>query len=158
MPGTGLRARDPACLLATWFGVGRLLGPPGTWGSLAALPCAALLTWLGGPRLVLLATLVVFGLGLWASARYIAASGVDDPGQVVIDEVVGQWLTLAFLPLTPLSYGLGFVLFRIGDIAKLWPASWIDRNLAGPWGVMLDDVVAGIYAAAGALLVLFLLP
>jgi phosphatidylglycerophosphatase A len=154
----GLRATDPAFVLATWFGVGRLPGAPGTWGSLAALPFAAVLAWLGGPWTVLLASATVFALGLWASARYIAASGIDDPGPVVVDEVVGQWLTLALLPLTPISYVVGFILFRIADMAKPWPANWIDRSVAGPWGVMLDDVVAAIYAGAGALLLVAWLP
>jgi phosphatidylglycerophosphatase A len=154
----GLRASDPAFVLATWFGVGRLPGAPGTWGSLAALPFAAMLAWLGGPWPVLLAAAGVFALGLWASARYIAASGIDDPGPVVVDEVMGQWLTLAFLPLTPISYVVGFILFRIADMAKPWPANWIDRSVAGPWGVMLDDVVAAIYAGAGALILVTWLP
>lgn len=155
---SGLRATDPAFVLATWFGSGCLPGVPGTWGSLAALPFAALLAWLGGPWTVLLAAATVFALGLWASARYIAASGIDDPGPVVVDEVVGQWLTLAFLPLTPMSYVVGFILFRIADVAKPWPANWIDRSVAGPWGVMLDDVVAAIYAGAGALILVTWLP
>jgi phosphatidylglycerophosphatase A len=156
--GAGLRATDPAFVLATWFGVGRLPGGPGTWASLTALPFSAVLAWLGGPWPVLLAVATFFALGLWASGRYIAATGIDDPAPVVVDEVVGQWLALAFLPLTPMSYVVGFILFRIADMAKPWPANWIDRNVAGPWGVMLDDVVAGIYAGAGALILVAWLP
>ena len=148
----GLHATHPACLLATWFGTGRLPGIPGTWGSLAALPFAAALVWAGGPWLVLIAAALLFGAGVWATKRYMAAAGVHDPGAVVIDEVVGQWLALAFLPLTPLAYGVGFALFRIMDVTKPWPASWIDRKMAGAAWVMLDDVVAGIYAGAAALL------
>jgi phosphatidylglycerophosphatase A len=150
----GLHASHPACLLATWFGSGRLPAVPGTWGSLAALPVAAALAWAGGPWLVLIAAAALFGLGVWATERYMAAFGVHDPGAVVIDEVVGQWLTLALLPLTPLAYGVGFVVFRIMDVTKPWPASWIDRSMAGGIGVMLDDVVAGVYAGAVALVVL----
>ena len=130
MAAAGLRATDPACLLATWFGAGRLPRAPGTWGSLAALPFAAALAWLGGPWLVLLAALAVFGLGMWASDRYMAAYGVHDPGAIVVDEVVGQWLTLALLPLTPIAYLLGFVLFRITDMVKPWPAR-LDRSQDG---------------------------
>jgi phosphatidylglycerophosphatase A len=158
MAATGLAATDPACLLATWFGAGRLPRAPGTWGSLVALPFAAALTWLAGPWLVLLATLAVFGLGVWASDRYMAAFGVHDPAAIVVDEVVGQWLTLALLPLSPVAYLLGFVLFRILDMVKPWPARWIDRTMAGGVGVMLDDVVAGIYAGAIALVLLGWLP
>ena len=107
---------------------------------------------------MLLAALAVLGLGLWASHRYMAAYGVHDPGAIVIDEVVGQWLTLALLPVTPTAYLLGFVLFRITDMVKPWPARWIDRTMADALGVMLDDVVAGIYAGALALLALSWLP
>ena len=154
----GLAARHPASLLATWFGAGRLPRAPGTFGSLAALPLAAALAWLGGPWLVLLAALALFGLGVWASERYMAAYGVHDPAAIVVDEVVGQWLTLALLPVTPLAYLLGFVLFRILDMAKPWPADWIDRRMTGGIGVMLDDVVAGIYAGALGLVLLSWLP
>jgi phosphatidylglycerophosphatase A len=65
----------------------------------------------------------------------------------VIDEVVGLWITLASVPLSVGWYALGFVLFRIFDIFKPWPVSWADRHLPGAWGIMLDDVVAGLYAA-----------
>ena len=158
MAAAGLHPADPACLLATWFGAGRLPRAPGTWASLAALPFAAALDWLGGPWLMLLAALAVFGLGVWASDRYMAAYGLHDPAAIVVDEVVGQWLTLALLPLTPIAYLLGFVLFRLADMVKPWPAAWIDRTVAGGVGVMLDDVVAGIYAGGIALLLLVWLP
>jgi len=158
MARAALHASHPAWLLATWFGTGRLPGVPGTWGSLAALPFALALAWLGGPWLVLGATAALFGLGVWATRRYMAAFGAHDPGSVVVDEVIGQWLAVALLPLTPLAYGLGFVLFRVLDVVKPWPASWIDRRTTGAAWVLLDDVVAGIYAGAGALVVLALLP
>jgi phosphatidylglycerophosphatase A len=154
----GLHPANPAFLLATWFGAGRLPRAPGTWASFAALPLAAALNWLGGPWLMLLAALAVFGLGVWASDRYMAAYRLHDPAAIVVDEVVGQWLTLALLPLTPIAYLLGFVLFRIADMAKPWPAAWIDRTVAGGVGVMLDDVVAAIYAGALALVLLGWLP
>ena len=154
----GLAATHPAFLLATWFGAGRLPRAPGTWGSLTALPFAAALAWLGGPWLGLLIALAVFGLGVWASDRYMAACGLHDPAAIVVDEVVGQWLTLALLPLTPVAYLLGFVLFRIADMVKPWPAAWIDRTVADAFGVMLDDVVAAIYAGGLALAVLSWLP
>jgi phosphatidylglycerophosphatase A len=158
MAAAGLHPADPACLLATWFGAGRLPRAPGTWGSLAALPFAAVLDWLGGPWLVLLAALAVFGLGVWASDRYMAAYRLHDPAAIVVDEVVGQLLTLALLPLTPIAYLLGFVLFRVADMLKPWPAAWIDRTVADAFGVMLDDVVAAIYAGALSLVLLDWLP
>jgi phosphatidylglycerophosphatase A len=158
MAAAGLHPANPACLLATWFGAGRLPRAPGTWGSLAALPLAAALDWLGGAWLVLLAALAVFSLGIWASDRYMAAYRLHDPAAIVVDEVVGQLLTLALLPLTPIAYLLGFVLFRVADMLKPWPAAWIDRTVADAFGVMLDDVVAAIYAGALALLLLGWLP
>jgi phosphatidylglycerophosphatase A len=153
-----VRPTDPATLLATWFGAGFLPVAPGTWASLAALPCAALLVWLGGPVLVLAAGVAVFVLGIWAADAYMQTVQVHDPSAIVIDEVVGQWVTLALLPLDPVMYALGFVLFRVLDVLKPWPANFIDRAVTGGFGVMLDDVVAGAYAAGALWLMLPWLP
>lgn len=146
----------PAVLIATWFGTGRLPVAPGTWGSLAALPFAWIIAWLFGPRLLLLAAFLLFFIGWWAASRVVRASAVEDPGSVVVDEVVGQWLTLGLaLVLAPSSvavYIAGFVLFRIFDVAKPWPARWIDQHVKGGLGVMADDVAAGVYAAIALLL------
>ena len=137
---------EPALWLATWFGAGLLPKMPGTWGSLAALPFAWILVSLGGPWLLIAAAAAVFLAGLWASDRYMRAVQLHDPAPIVIDEVVAQWLTLAFMPLDPVIYMLGFFLFRAADVLKPWPASWIDRRVGGPWGVMADDLVAALYA------------
>ena len=137
----------PATLIATWFGSGLIRGAPGTWGSLAALPFAAGLVWLGGPWTLLGASGVVFVVGLWASGRYARATGQSDPGSVVIDEVAGQWLALFPVALDPRLYPIAFVAFRVCDIAKPWPANWMDRRLKGSLGIMADDMVAGLYAA-----------
>lgn len=147
-----------ASLLATWFGAGRLPWAPGTWGSLFALPVAWPLLALGGPGLLLVATAVVFALGLWASDRYMKAVGLHDPGAIVIDEVAGQWLTLAVAPLDPLAFLLGFVLFRVADVLKPWPANWLDRRVGGAFGVMIDDVAAAVYAGGVLAIVIWLLP
>lgn len=155
--GAKLDRTAPAFLLATWFGTGRLPGMPGTWGSLAALPFAWLLVWLGGPWLAVLAAALLFALGLWASERYMATLGVHDPGAIVVDEVAGQWLTLAFAPLDPTVYALGFVLFRVADVMKPWPVSWIDRRVGGAFGVMVDDVAAAVYAGLALQLIITLL-
>ena len=72
----------------------------------------------------------------------------DDPGAVVVDEVVGQWLTLLPIAYDLWLYPVGFVLFRIFDVVKPWPIGWIDREVKGGFGIMADDVVAGLYAAA----------
>ncbi|SDG95256.1 phosphatidylglycerophosphatase A family protein [Roseospirillum parvum] len=146
-----------AHLLAIWFGCGLSPKAPGTVGSLAALPLAALLAWLGGPWLLAGATLVVAGVGWWASAEEARSSGDADPSRVVIDEVAGQWLTLIALPLDPLAYLIGFAAFRLFDITKPWPVGWADRRLKGGLGIMVDDLLAGCYAAALSGLVLWAL-
>jgi phosphatidylglycerophosphatase A len=149
---------DPAALLATWFGSGLLPVAPGSWASLTALPGAALLAWLGGPLLVLAAGGALFLVGIWAADAYMNAVKVHDPPAIVIDEVVGQWVTLAVLPIDPLVYALGLLLFRVLDVAKPWPANFIDRAVTGGFGVMLDDVVAGAYAGGALWLIVPWLP
>ncbi len=143
----GLRIWNPAILLATWFGTGVLPRAPGTWGSAAALPFAWAIHTAFGWQGLALASILVFGIGVWASEVYVRQSGAEDPGPVVIDEVVGQWLVL--IPVAPdlLHYLVGFALFRLFDITKPWPVSWADRNVKGGLGVMLDDVLAAIYGA-----------
>ena len=137
--------RDPARLLATFFGVGLLPIAPGTWGSLAALPFAWAMMVYAGPLAVLAASAALLVLGIWAAPQIEAALGRSDPGQIVADEVVGQWLSVAAIPPDPVTYTIAFFLFRAADIAKPWPASWCDRELGGGVGVMFDDVVAGLY-------------
>lgn len=140
-----LSALHPASLAATWFGAGLLPWIPGTWGSAAALPFAWVLMTLGGPLALLAATVICFGFGWWASSVYVRLTGTEDPGEVVIDEVAGQWLVLLAAPLDPLSYAIAFVLFRIFDIWKPWPVSWADRKIGGGLGIMLDDILAAGY-------------
>jgi len=146
-----------ARVLATWFGTGLLPRAPGTWGSLAALPFAWVIANWGGTPALLIASVLLFALAVPAAQRLVTATGQTDPQIIVVDEVVGQWLTLAVAPLDPWSYGIGFVLFRIADILKPFPANWADREIKGGLGVMLDDVFAAIYSAAGLWLILRLM-
>ncbi|WP_069299977.1 phosphatidylglycerophosphatase A family protein [Neptunicoccus sediminis] len=144
--------------LATWFYSGLLPYVPGTWGSAAALPFAVVLHALGGFPLLLLATVVVFFTGWWATTVETRGKENHDPGEIVIDEVAGQWLTLMPLSYVLWSHGSavtilpwpgllgGFILFRLFDILKPWPVSWADRK-STPFGVMFDDILAGIFAA-----------
>lgn len=138
---------SPAILVATGFGSGYLPKAPGTWGSLAA----AILAWplaVGPGGMALLGAAVLATVcGIWATAVYMDRTGQTDPGPVVIDEFAGQWLALAVCPAEPLWWVAGFVAFRVFDILKPFPASWIDRRMHGAIGVMLDDLVAGGYAA-----------
>ncbi len=141
-----LKLSHPACLLATWFGSGLLRPASGTWGSAAALPFAWIILSVTGAWGLLLAALAIFAVGCWAAELYERADSAKDPGAVVIDEVAGQWLVLVAAPLEPVYFLAGFVLFRIFDVLKPWPASWADRNLKGGLGIMLDDIFAALYA------------
>jgi phosphatidylglycerophosphatase A len=144
-------------LIATFFHVGHLRPAPGTWGSLAALPCAWALHVAGGPLLLSLGVVVAFTLGMWATGRETKGKDDHDPSEIVIDEVAGQWL--AFLPvsigathagvaLTALWPGwvTAFLAFRLFDIWKPGPIGWADRR-GDALGVMLDDILAGLAAA-----------
>jgi len=150
--------RGMAFWLATWFGAGLSPKAPGTVGSLAALIFALPVPMLGFSPLVLLAAaFLLLPIGIWAGARYAEMNGAKDPGAVVIDEVVGQWMVLALAPATPLGWLIAFVLFRFFDIFKPWPVSWADRKLDGGLGIMMDDVIAGLYGMALMALVTYFL-
>ncbi len=144
-------------LIATVGGVGLLRPAPGTWGSLAALPLAWVLHLLGGWLALALAIPLLYAAGLWATQRETAGKDNHDPSEIVVDEVVGQWIALL-----PVSIGasltgasvlalwpgilVAFVGFRLFDILKPGPVGWADRR-HDAHGVMLDDVVAGLLAA-----------
>lgn len=149
---TGL---DALCLSFSTLGfIGRVGKAPGTAGSLAAVLLAPVLFLHLDlyARLLALATLFVVG-GL-AASRAEAVLGRKDPSMVVIDEVLGQWLTfLPFFLLPTWQLIAGFVLFRVFDIAKPWPIRRSENWLPGGFGIMLDDVLAGIYAMAALALV-----
>ncbi len=143
-----MRFRGLAWVLATWFGAGRFPVAPGTIGSLAALPIVYLIAW-AGPWVIFELSWILLLVGVWASVVVIKETYASDPQYIVIDEVVGQVLTFLFVsqgqvPLWML--GAGFVLFRFCDIVKPWPACAFDRQ-HDAFGVMMDDVVAGLYAA-----------
>ena len=152
----GLSLRHPASLIATVFGIGLLPKAPGTWASLAAVPLAWLLDYLVGRTGIVVAGVAIALIGIWASQVYVSHHRVEDPGEIVVDEVAAQLLVLAVVPLSLLSAVAGFLLFRLFDIVKPWPVSWADRTVKGGFGVMLDDLLAAGYAAIGLLLVLLL--
>ena len=142
----GLPLWHPATLFATGFGTGLLPFAPGTCGSLAAVPFAWAIRSHWGAAGIAVATLIVFIIGWWVAATVAEATGTEDPGTIVIDEVAGQWLALVAAPLDPLAYALAFLLFRLFDIWKPWPARWADRHVKGGLGIMLDDLLAAVYA------------
>jgi phosphatidylglycerophosphatase A len=133
-------------VLGTWFGAGLLPLMPGTWGSLAALPCAWAISSLWGAAALAIATAIIFIVGCWAAGTIASTSGAADPGVIVIDEVAAQWLVLLPAPLDPLAYAAAFLLFRLFDIWKPWPVRWVDRRVHGGLGIMLDDLLAAAYA------------
>jgi phosphatidylglycerophosphatase A len=147
--------------IATCFGIGYFRPAPGTWGSLAALPFAWAIELILGPGGLAFAALVAALVGVWAGGAYAAWSGKHDPSEVVIDEVAGQWLTLAIVAavehhLSLMALGIGFLAFRFFDIVKPHPARRAEQ-LRGGWGVMADDLVAGAYAGLATILVLLLM-
>jgi phosphatidylglycerophosphatase A len=142
----GLPLRHPAALVATAGGIGLLPLAPGTWGSLAALPCAWAISAVAGRAALLAAAVLAFALGSWASATLARASGHHDPQFIVIDEVAAQWLALVAAPLDWRAYLAAFLLFRVFDIWKPWPVRAIERRVQGGPGIMLDDIAAALYA------------
>lgn len=158
--------RHPAGWIASGFGAGLSPFAPGTAGSLVALPIYVLLH-AAHPLLPWLAVVLGFAVGTWAAGWVIRTIGIEDPGVVVIDEFVGQWLALAIVdaalrqfpgtlpaPSTLALLLVGFLLFRLCDIVKPWPASWADRRLHGGFGAMLDDAFAGLWAGLLAIVAL----
>lgn len=149
-------------LIATGAGAGLSPIAPGTFGSLegvAIFACVSVAIVRSGTDqvaahtgywlLLIALNLIVFAVGVWASSRVAGLMGVDDPGRVVIDEVSGQMISLTPLLFAPTwqSIFLGFILFRLFDIWKPYPISRLERLPSG-WGIMMDDVGAGILAAA----------
>jgi phosphatidylglycerophosphatase A len=145
---------DPAMLLATVGGVGLLPVAPGTWGSLVGVAIAWVVGAASGPLALLALATGLFAAGWWAAERVAARRAIADPGFIVIDEVVGQALVLAWVPPTPWAYAAGFILFRIADILKPWPIRAIERRFRNGFGVMADDVAAAVYAGIGLYLCL----
>lgn len=132
-------------LIATVLGAGLVPKVPGSCGTLMAVPLAYLLMGCGRPWL-LGGLLVVTGVGTWAADRYCEATGKQDNQQIVIDEVAGYLLTMVAVPRSGLNLLLGFLLFRLFDIWKPGPVRLIDRRVHGGFGVMADDLAAGVLA------------
>ncbi|HXJ01253.1 MAG TPA: phosphatidylglycerophosphatase A [Micropepsaceae bacterium] len=137
--------------LATCFGIGWIPFAPGTFASAAALPFGWLLVLLGWQGVLIGAGLATV-VGIWACGAHARKVGLYDPSECVLDEVAGQWVTLVPIALQARGsdwrpYVMAFLLFRLFDIFKPWPISAAEK-LPGGFGVMMDDVVAGLAAAA----------
>jgi phosphatidylglycerophosphatase A len=138
-----------AFLIATWFGCGYAPKAPGTAGSLAALLIAIALNWYGGYGrwTLLLLTALLLAPGIWSAGIVAKRTNKPDPQIVVVDEVIGQWITLAgAATFTWKTYLAAFVLFRLLDMWKPAPARQFE-NFPGGWGIVADDVMAGVYGA-----------
>jgi len=152
-----------AWTVATFFGAGLGKPGPGTWGSVGAVLAWALFNFAVRPSsqclLVALGVGIVLSIALGVPAATIAAreSGRHDPGFVVIDEVAGQWITLLFSPFDWKHGLVALVLFRLFDITKPFPIRKLERLPAG-WGIVFDDVAAGLYALVVALLLAHFVP
>lgn len=150
--------KDWRILTACWFGSGRIRPAPGTMGSIAAIPLGYLIAWQFGFLGLAAASLLLLWIGTIAADYYGKKSGTVDDQTIVVDEVVGMWIAAIPAETHPDLWFVGLVLFRFFDIWKPWPASWFDNRSKGGFDVMMDDVVAGIYAmfGVGAFAVLYL--
>lgn len=135
--------------LPSWlaFGFGSGLSPvaPGTAGTLVAVPFVFALRELGDVGFWI-SLVVLFLLGVWFCDHASKKLGVHDHGGIVWDEMVGYWLTAAFIPLQWQWLLAAFVLFRVFDILKPWPIRALDEKVSGGWGIMIDDIVAALFA------------
>lgn len=138
--------KNPLTWIATWFGLGFLKPGPGTWGTIGALPFAIIILIFAGKFALAMASILIFAIGIKASESFSNMTHTHDNSMIVIDEVVGMFITMLFIPLTPLYILLAFILFRAFDITKPWPIGWLDKRVKSALGVMIDDVLAGFMA------------
>ena len=144
--------RSPTLLLAFGFGSGLSPKAPGTIGTIAAIPLWLLLAQLPLAS-YLMVVLVSAIVGVYICGAAAKTLGVHDHGGIVWDGFVGFWIAMAAMPVTWTSLILGFALFRFFDIVMPWPISWLDKKVSGGFGIMIDDVIAGL-AAAGIIALL----
>ena len=146
--------KRPVCFLGLGFGSGLAPKAPGTFGTIAAIPICLLMQNLSLVTYLVL-TVIAFIVGIWICQKSADWLGKEDPSAVVWDEIVGYLVTMIAAPQGWQWVVLGFVLFRFFDILKPWPISIADKELHGGFGIMLDDVIAGIFAA-GCIQLLYL--
>jgi len=145
----GMTFRNVHVLIATWFGAGLLRPAPGTIGSLAAIPFGYAIVMLWGQIGLAIGAVLLGIIGVIAAGAYGKKSGVADDQSIVVDEVVGLWIAALPADKNLMLWAVAFFLFRLFDIWKPWPASFFDNRGKGGFDVMMDDVVAGVYALLG---------
>jgi len=138
--------KNPLHFLSLGFGSGLAPKAPGTMGTLAAIPVYILLQKNTAIDLYLLFTFIVSIAGVYLCSYTSRALKVHDHPGIVIDEIAGYLITMIAVPFSWVNILAGFLLFRLFDILKPWPISWLDKNLHGGLGIMLDDVLAGFIA------------
>lgn len=143
--------------IATCGYLGYVPVAPGTFGSAAGLVVLAAVRWSGSPALELTAIILLFAVGVWSANAAERHFGGVDPAPVILDEVVGMLITLAFLPVNITGAIVGFLLFRLFDVVKPWPANRLEA-LHGGLGVMADDAMAGVYGNVAMRLLVVALP
>jgi phosphatidylglycerophosphatase A len=132
-------------LLGTGFGSGYFSLAPGTAGTAVGI-CFFWCFSKFSPLLYLITLFSFIFLSAWIADGAEKIFEQKDARTIVIDEIAGFLVTMLWVPFTLINVGIGFFLFRLLDILKPYPAGWLDRNLSGGWGIVLDDVAAGIYA------------
>ena len=137
---------NPVHFLAFGFGSGLAPKMPGTFGTLAALPLVVLLSHYASFSIYLIVTILVCVAGIWICGKTAEDMGVHDDSSIVWDEVAGMLITMLAVPLSWETLLVGFVLFRFFDILKPWPISYLDKHVHGGLGIMIDDVLAGLFA------------
>ena len=137
--------KNPIHLIACGLGSGAMPVAPGTFGTLIAVPLFLLLQPLTY-ELYIFITVVLFLVGIWLCHITARDLGTHDHAGIVWDEIVGFLITMIGAPIGWLWIAVGFILFRLFDILKPWPIRWIDKRVGGGFGIMLDDLLAGIYA------------
>lgn len=139
--------KNPIHFLALGFGSGLSPKAPGTMGTLAAIPVVILVAMLGQPAFILL-TLVACVLGVYICGYTAKAMGEHDHPAIVWDEIAGYMVAMILVPITWQWLLLAFVLFRFFDVLKPWPISWLDKHVSGGFGIMIDDILAGLASLA----------
>ncbi|MFC3908713.1 phosphatidylglycerophosphatase A [Legionella dresdenensis] len=137
--------QEPAYFISFGFGTGLMPTAPGTWGTLAAIPIYLLLAHCSF-AVYLVLVLLMLAIGVWLVGKVSNDLGVHDHPGIVWDEVIGYLLTMATAPVGLGWMVCGFLLFRLFDIWKPWPISYVDQEIKGSFGIMLDDIMAAIPA------------
>ena len=146
-PAVKFTLSNPIHFLALGFGSGLSPKAPGTFGTLAAIPVFLLFSYFT-PLFYSIAVLIVCVAGIYICGKTAEDVGVHDHGAIVWDEIAGYLITMFLIPNRWQSIVVGFILFRIFDILKPWPISYIDKQIHGGFGIMFDDVIAGVMALA----------